>query len=110
MDSQLTQPSALLDLAEYRPGSVVSRVLYRNGGGTLTLFAFAEGEGLTEHTNTNDAVVHVLEGSVRIVCGGEEHQVHAGQSLHLPANVPHSLEGGSPFKMLLTLLKRSPST
>ena len=109
MDSQLTQPAALLDLAEYQPGSVVSRVLFRNAGGTLTLFAFAEGEGLTEHTNTNDAVVHVLEGRVRIVCGGEEHEVEAGQSLHLPADVPHSLESGPAFKMLLTLLKRSPS-
>ena len=105
MDMPLTSPSHLGDLVDYQPGSVVSRVILRSPGGTMTLFAFAEGEGLDEHTNPNDAVVFVLEGQARVAIDGVEHEVLEGEALHLPPSVPHALLGGAPYKMLLTLLK-----
>jgi len=107
MSSPLDSAIALADQVAYQEGSVVSRVVFRGEGGTLSLFAFAEGQGLSEHTNPNDAVVHVLDGRVRIVVGGQEHLVREGEALHLPPSVPHELVGGVPFKMLLTLLKRA---
>lgn len=106
MDDPIATPTELADLVAYQPGSVVSRVLLRNEGGVLTLFAFAEGEGLTEHSSPHEATVLLLEGDVRITVGDEHHEVATGQILHLPASVPHTLHGGGPFKMLLTLLKK----
>jgi len=103
--SRPDSPTALADLVEYQTGSVVSRVLLRSGGGTMTVFAFAEGEGLTEHMTPHEATILVLEGSVNITLGDETHSVKAGEVLHLPATVPHTLHGGRRFKMLLTLLK-----
>ena len=106
MKNELANPADPSGLVDYQPGSVVSRVVFRGDGGTMTAFAFAEGEGLTEHSNPNDAVVAVLEGSVRITIAGDEHLVGVGECLHLPPGVPHSLIGGAPFKMLLTILKK----
>lgn len=106
MEYPISTPQALAALAEYQPGSVVSRVVFRGPGGTVTLFAFAEGEGLSEHSNPNDALVHVLDGEVTALIDGAEHRVREGEMLHLPPAVPHELLGGAPFKMLLTLLKR----
>ena len=110
-DTPIDTPRPLADLVTYQPGSVVSRVLLRNEGAVQTVFAFAEGQGLTEHTSPHEATVLVLEGAVRITIGAEdeaasEHRVGAGEMLHLPAAVPHALDGEEPFKMLLTLLKR----
>ena len=109
MDDVLAAPENLADLVAYQPGSVVSRVLFRNEGGVVTLFAFAEGEGLTEHSSPHDALVQIVDGAVRIEVGGETHDVSEGEILHLPASVPHALHGGEAFKMLLTLLRRSGS-
>lgn len=105
MDQPISHPAALANLVDYQPGSVVSRVLLRNEGGVITLFAFAEGEGLTEHMTPHDATVLVLEGEVAISIADEKHRVGTGEILHLPAGVPHTLHGGGAFKMLLTLLK-----
>ncbi|MDX1646565.1 MAG: cupin domain-containing protein [Longimicrobiales bacterium] len=99
-------PRSLPDLVVYQAGSVVSRVIFRNEGGVMTLFAFAEGEGLTEHSSPHDAIVQILDGRVRVTVGEEDHEVSAGEVLHLPASVPHALHGGEPFKMLLTLLMK----
>lgn len=107
MDDPIARPTSLADLVDYQAGSVVSRVLLRNAGGTMTLFAFAEGEGLTEHATPHDATVHVLEGDVRVNVGGEDYDVREGEILHLPASVPHALHGERAFKMLLTILKTS---
>lgn len=106
MDHPISTPRELASLVAYQPDSVVSRVVFRGPGGTMTLFAFAEGQGLSEHTNPNDALVHVLAGEVSITIAGTEHRVREGEMLHLPPSVPHELVGGAPFKMLLTLLKR----
>ena len=109
LEHPIDTPRPLDELVAYQPGSVVSRVIFRNEGGVVTLFAFAEGEGLTEHSSPHDALVQVLDGRVRIDVGGEEHEVSAGDILHLPASVPHTLHGGEPFKMLLTLLRKPSS-
>lgn len=106
IDHPIDTPQSLADLIAYQPGSVVSRVIFRNAGGVVTLFAFAEGEGLTEHSSPHDAIVQVVDGRVRITVGDEEHEVAAGEMLHLPASVPHALHGDVGFKMLLTLLKK----
>ncbi len=106
MDNPISNPTSLVDLVAYQPGSVVSRVLLRNEGAVMTLFAFAEGEGLTDHMSPHEAVVLLVEGEARITIGGEAHLVKAGEVLHLPATVPHALRGERAFKMLLTLFKQ----
>lgn len=106
MDHPLGTPQQLAALVDYQPDSVVSRVIFRGPGGTMTLFAFAESQGLSEHTNSNDALVHILAGEVSVMIAGTEHRVSEGEMLHLPPLVPHELVGGAPFKMLLTLLKK----
>lgn len=108
-EQPIDTPQPLADLIAYQPGSVVSRVILRNEGGVMTLFAFAEGEGLTEHSSPHDATVLILDGSVRISVGDADHEVAEGEILHLPASVPHTLHGGGAFKMLLTLMKNPPA-
>ena len=107
MDHPLETPQQLAALVDYQPDSVVSRVVFRNSGGTMTVFAFSENQGLTEHTNPNDAFVHVLAGEVSVGIAGAKHHLGEGEMLHLPPSVPHELVGGAPFKMLLTILKKS---
>jgi quercetin dioxygenase-like cupin family protein len=105
VEHTISTPQELSSLVEYQPDSVVSRVLFRGPGGTITLFAFSEGQGLSEHTNPNDAVVQILEGEATVVIAGEQHPVRAGEAVHLPPSVPHAFLEGGAFKMLLTLLK-----
>lgn len=93
------------DLAAYQPGSVVSRTLIDKKIGTVTLFAFDKGQGLSEHTAPYDAFVQVIEGSARITIDGVAHQVGAGQIIIMPANHPHSLTADEPFKMLLVMIR-----
>jgi quercetin dioxygenase-like cupin family protein len=106
MNSAIAHPMRLTDLVDYQPGAVVSRVLLRTAAGVVTVFAFAEGEGLTEHSTPHDATLQMLEGTLALTVGGTEHEVRAGEIIHLPAAVPHALRGGGRFKMLLTLLKK----
>jgi quercetin dioxygenase-like cupin family protein len=98
-------PTALPDLAAYQEGSVVSRVLLKNRGGSVTLFAFAEGEGLSEHATPFDALVVVTDGEAEVTVGGVPHRVRAGEALRLPADVPHAVHAARPFRMLLTMLR-----
>lgn len=105
MDHVLSIPQPLAEMVDYDPDSVTSRVIFREPGGTMTVFAFASGQGLPEHTNPNHAIVQVLEGSVSVRVADETHHVEAGQIVHLPPTVPHALLPGSAFKMLLTLVK-----
>jgi quercetin dioxygenase-like cupin family protein len=101
----LTTPARFLGLLDYQEGAVVSRTLIKKGAGTLTLFAFDAGEGLSEHTTPHDAVVQVLEGTVEITVGGTAHRVTAGEGLLLPAEIPHALSALTPFKMLLVMIR-----
>lgn len=105
MDHAISTPQQVADLIDYQAESVVSRVLFRGPGGTMTLFAFSEGQGLSEHTNPNDAVVQILDGEASVRIEDTTFRVEEGGMLHLPPSVPHALLEGRPFKMLLTLLK-----
>ena len=95
----------LADLVSYQDGSVVSRAIVKRGTGTITLFAFDEGEGLTEHTAAFDAVAHVLEGEVEITVSGKPLRSTTGEAVFLPANQPHALKAVGRFKMLLTMIR-----
>jgi len=95
----------LAGLVEYGEGAVVSRTLLENDVGTVTLFAFDSGHGLSEHTTPFDALVHVVEGEGDIIIGGKSHRVEAGQVVLMPADVPHAVRAARRFKMLLTMLR-----
>ena len=95
----------MADLVNYQDGSVVSRTIVKRGTGTLTLFAFDEGEGLSEHTAAFDAVAHLLEGEAEITIAGKALRVAAGEAVLMPANQPHSLKAVGRFKMLLTMIR-----
>ncbi len=93
------------DLAALQPGAVVSRTLIKKASGTVTVFAFDAGEGLSEHTAPFDALVLGLEGDADITISGASHRVGAGQLLRLPAGKPHAVKAVTPFKMLLVMIR-----
>jgi quercetin dioxygenase-like cupin family protein len=93
------------DLVNTQDGSVVSRTLLKRGGGVVTLFAFDEGQALSEHTTIFDAVVQVLEGEAEIRVMGKPLVVEAGEAILLPSNQPHAVKAISKFKMLLTMIR-----
>jgi quercetin dioxygenase-like cupin family protein len=95
----------LSDLVNYQDGSVVSRTIVKRQTGTVTLFAFDEGQGLSEHTAAFDAVAHVLEGDAEITVSGKPLRATAGDAVFLPANQPHSLRAVGRFKVLLTMIR-----
>src|SRR3990172_3764086 len=95
----------LVTLIATQPGAVVSRVLVNKPGGTVTLFAFDAGEGLSEHAAPYDALVYVLEGKATVRIGSDEHEVKTGNILLLPENTPHALQAHTAFKMLLTMIR-----
>lgn len=103
LDDAISSAADLAPLAAVQPGAVVSRTLLKTSGGTLTLFAFDQGQGLSEHSTPHEATVLIVEGTARITVGGETHTVRPGQVLHLPATVPHALDAPEPFKMLLVM-------
>jgi quercetin dioxygenase-like cupin family protein len=94
-----------LSAVAYQPGAVVSRTLLKTGGGSVTVFAFDAGEGLSEHTAAFDALVVMVDGEAEISVGGAMHRVPAGSLLRLPANIPHAVKAVTPFKMLLVMLR-----
>lgn len=95
----------LSELVEYQPGQVVSRTLAQNSRTSVTLFAFTAGEGLSTHTASGDALVHVLDGQALITIDNEEMMVPTGQGVVLPANIPHAVAASENFKMLLVIVK-----
>ena len=101
----LASPARLTELIDYQTGAVVSRVLMRSPGGTVTLFAFDEGQGLSEHTAPFDALVQLLDGRAAVTVGGVRNEVLAGQVILLPGGVPHALDALSRFMMLLTMIR-----
>jgi quercetin dioxygenase-like cupin family protein len=98
-------PFGLAESVTYGIGSVVSKTLLKKDSGTITLFSFDKGQGLSEHTAPFDAVVHLLEGEAEITIGGEPRRVGAGQMLIMPADVPHALQATERFKMLLIMIR-----
>ena len=101
----VAQVSNLAALVDYQEGSVVSRTLIGKKVGTVTLFAFAEGEGLSEHTAPFDALVCLIEGEAEIVISGKPLQLRAGEMTIMPADQPHALKAIEKFKMMLVMIK-----
>ena len=95
----------LLELVNYQEGAVVSRTLVNRAAATVTLFAFDEGQGLSEHTAPFDALAHRPEGEAEITVSGKLLRTAAGEAVLMPANQPHSLKAVTRFKMLLTMIR-----
>ncbi|MBZ0201557.1 MAG: cupin domain-containing protein [Ignavibacteria bacterium] len=100
-----TEKMDLQNLLSYQPNSIVSRVLLKKPSGTITVFAFAEGEGLSEHTAPFDAYVQILDGEAEITISSKSVILKSGEVIIMPANKPHSLKAISEFKMLLVMIK-----
>jgi quercetin dioxygenase-like cupin family protein len=103
--SAIDTPSDLVDLVQYQDGAVVSRVLAKDASGTVTAFAFDAGQGLSEHATPFDALLYLFEGTATIIIAGTSHRLTCGQIIRLPAGVPHAVEAGDRFKMLLVMLR-----
>ena len=99
------QTLTLNDMITYQDGSVVSRTLIDKKVGTLTLFAFGAGQGLSEHTAPYDATIQVIDGEAEVIIEGKSHAVVAGQLIIMPANLPHSVRANQRFKMLLIMIR-----
>ena len=95
----------LLDTVEYQPGAIVSKVLGKARGGNATMFAFASGQELSEHTAPSDALIYVAEGEAEVRAGEETAIVGVGDLVRLPANLPHAIRAMTDFKMLLVILR-----
>jgi quercetin dioxygenase-like cupin family protein len=101
----VTQASKLKEIAAYQAHSVVSREIIRKPSGTMTVFAFDKGEGLSEHTAPFDAAVYLLEGEAEIRIDGKPYSVKEGEMIIMPANKPHALKAVTRYKMLLVMIK-----
>jgi len=104
-DELKAQSLGLKDLVAYQDGSVVSRTLIDKPTGTVTLFSFDAGQGLSEHTAPFDAMVNVVDGEAEVMISGGAHTVTEGEMIIMPANKPHALRAHKPFKMLLVLVR-----
>jgi quercetin dioxygenase-like cupin family protein len=104
-DDLLGQAVKPVALVSYQAGSVVSRTIIDKKEGTVTLFAFDEGQGLSEHTAPFDALVFILDGNAEVAIEGKPYDVNAGEMLIMPANKPHALKAVKKFKMLLVMVK-----
>jgi len=101
----VAKPERLIDLVNYQEKSVVSRTLIDKKTGTVTLFAFDEGQGLSEHTAPFDALVYLLDGEAEITISGKSRHVKEGEIIIMPANEPHALKAVEKFKMMLTMIR-----
>lgn len=95
----------LRELVSYQKGSIVSREILKTEKGTVTIFAFDGGQGLSEHSAPFDAMVQILDGTAVITISGVPHTVKTGETIIMPANRPHALRAETPFKMLLTMIR-----
>jgi quercetin dioxygenase-like cupin family protein len=93
------------ELVNYQDGAVVSREIVRKPAGNVTLFAFDENQGLSEHTAPFDALVQVVEGEAEITISGQPHRVQGGEMILMPAGQPHALKALKRFKMILVMIR-----
>jgi quercetin dioxygenase-like cupin family protein len=100
-----SQTVELAELVQVTPDAIVSRTLVKNSAGTVTLFAFGQGQGLSTHSAPFDALVQVLSGQARVTIDGQDHDLTAGQAILMPADIPHSLHATHDFRMLLVMVK-----
>lgn len=105
LDACVSQAQSLATLVGYATDSIVSKTIIDKASGTITLFAFDQGQKLSEHTSPFDAVVQVVEGRAHLIIGGQPKDVVAGELIVMPANVPHSVTAVEPFKMLLIMIR-----
>lgn len=105
MKNFIGTPLALGSLVEYQENAVVSKQILDKKAGTLTLFAFAAGQGLSEHTAPYDATIFVIDGKAEILIGGKPHKVSSGQMIIMPAHIPHAVKAPERFKMLLIMIR-----
>jgi len=105
MEKSGIQAIRLTDLADYQKGSIVSRTIVEKKTGTVTFFAFDEGQGLSEHTAPFDALVYLLDGEAEVVISGKPFLLKGGEMLVMPANAPHALKAITRFKMVLTMIR-----
>ncbi|MDY6951438.1 MAG: cupin domain-containing protein [Thermodesulfobacteriota bacterium] len=99
------RPSALVDMVSYQDASIVSKTLIEKKAGTVTVFAFDQGQGLSEHTAPFDALVYVVDGEVEITISGKPIHLKEGDMVIMPANAPHAVQALTRFKMVLTLIR-----
>ena len=104
-NSALGKVREMKELVAYQDGAVVSRTIFDTGTGTVTAFAFDEGQGISEHATSYDAIVIVIEGKVDIRISGSVFQLKEGQIITMPANKPHALKAVTRFKMLLVMIR-----
>lgn len=95
----------MIELLTYQDDAVVSRALIKKGAGNVTLFAFAKGQELSEHTAPFDAMVHVIDGKAEVTISGQSFHLNAGDMIIMPANAPHALKAVENFKMVLTMIR-----
>ena len=103
--AELAQVLRAADMVGYQAGSVVSRTLVDKTAGTVTLFSFAAGQGLSEHSAPYDALVYVFDGEAEIKISGKPFTLTAGDMIIMPANKPHALKAIKQFKMMLVMIK-----
>jgi len=101
----LHSPNELEKLIEYQTGTVVSKTIIKQPTGTVTLFAFDKGEGLSEHTAPFDALVYLIDGEAEVTISGKVNLVEKGEMILMPANKPHALKASVRFKMMLVMIK-----
>ena len=99
------KPNSLADMVDYQKDAVVSKTIIERKTGTVTLFAFDQGQGLSEHTAPFDALVQVLDGEAEIRISGKPFHLKQGEMIIMPANEPHALKAVRHFKMLLTMIR-----
>ena len=104
-DGLAGRATRMADLAGYQEGAVVSRTIVEKKTGTVTLFAFDQGQGLSEHTAPYDAMVYILDGEAEITISGRPVRVTQGEMAIMPASEPHSVRAITSFKMLLTMIR-----
>ena len=106
--SELFKKASVLNLkqsVDYSEGGIVSKQVVKNNSGNLTLFSFDKGQGLSQHTAPFDAVVQILDGEAEVILDGVPHLLKEGETIIMPANVPHALNAVERIKMLLTMIK-----
>ena len=103
--SIVAQAAKLSELINYQDGSIVSKEIIKGEKGTVTLFAFDKGQGLSEHTAPFDALVYNIDGKAEVTIEGKSHSLGAGEIIMMPANKPHALKAIERFKMLLVMVR-----
>lgn len=108
--NMVEQVAALKSLTEYQEGAIVSKEILKKDTGTVTIFAFDKGQGLSEHTAPFDALVYVIDGTVLITISGKQYTVKEGETIIMPAHKPHALNAIEQFKMMLIMIRQGTTT